>query len=148
MSLLALKEWLGHRRLESTQWHAAVTPDKLTQAYVDARSFERNVAAVQILLDRAAIESGAAGRGEAYKYVHHGHGYCANPYWAQCQHPMAYQRCDFYVAGNSTKAQALEADEHNQELLEQIPMTEAERKALAGDQAALGQLVKGCSRSE
>ena len=67
---------LGHRRLESTQWYAAITPDKLTQAYVDARYFERNVAVVQVLLDRAAIESGAAGRGEAYKYVHLGHG-CA-----------------------------------------------------------------------
>ncbi|WP_348266163.1 SDR family oxidoreductase [Edaphobacter paludis] len=28
MSLFALKEWLGHRRLESTQWYAKVTPDK------------------------------------------------------------------------------------------------------------------------
>jgi hypothetical protein len=145
MSLLALKEWLGHRRLESTQWYAAVTPDKLTQAYVDARYFERNVAVVQVLLDRAAIESGAAGRGEPYKYVHLGHGYCANPYWAQCQHRMACQRCDFYVPGNSTKAQALEANTHNQRLLEQIPMTETERKALTGDQAALEHLVKAGS---
>jgi hypothetical protein len=148
MSLLALKEWLGHRRLESTQWYAAVTPDNLTQAYVDAHYFERNVAVVQVLLDRAAIESGAAGKGEPYKYVHLGHGYCANPYWAQCQHRMACQRCDFYVPGNSTKAQALEANEHNQKLLEQIPMTDTERKALTGDHAALEDLVKGCSLSE
>jgi hypothetical protein len=70
MLLLALKEWLGHRRLESTQWYAAVSSDKLTQAYVDARYFERNVAVVQVLLDCAAIESGAAGKGEPYKYVH------------------------------------------------------------------------------
>lgn len=86
MSLFALKEWLGHRRLESTQWYAKVTPDKLTEAYLDARYFERNVAVVQILLDRAAIESGAAANGETYKYVHLGHGYCGNPYWAQCVH--------------------------------------------------------------
>jgi integrase len=146
MSLLALKEWLGHRRLESTQWYAAITPDKLTQAYVDARYFERNVAVVQVLLDRAAIESGAAGRGEAYKYVHLGHGYCANPYWAQCQHRMACQRCDFYVPGDSARAQALEANAHNQRLLEQIPMTETERKALAGDQAALERLASGATQ--
>jgi hypothetical protein len=81
MSLLALKEWLGHRCLASTQWYATAAPDKLTQAYVDARYFERNVAVVQVLLDRAVIESGAAGRGESYKFVHLGHGYCANPYW-------------------------------------------------------------------
>ncbi len=146
MSLLALKEWLGHRRLESTQWYAAITPDKLTQAYVDARYFERNVAVVQVLLDRTAIESGAAGRGEAYKYVHLGHGYCANPYWAQCQHRMSCQRCDFYVPGDSARAQALEANTHNQRLLEQIPMTETERKALAGDQAALERLASGATQ--
>jgi hypothetical protein len=61
---------------------------------------------------------------------------------------MACQRCDFYVPGNSAKAQALEANAHNQSLLEQIPMTETERKALTGDQAALEHLVKGCSLSE
>ena len=142
MSLLALKEWLGHRCLSSTQWYAKVSPDKLTQAYVDARYFERNVAVVQVLLDRAAIESGAAGKGESYKFVHLGHGYCSNPYWTQCQHRMACQRCDFYVPGDSTRAQALEANTHNQRLLEQIPVTETERKALAGDQAALKQLIE------
>lgn len=148
MSLLALKEWLGHRRLSSTQWYAAVTPDKLTQAYVDARYFERNVAVVQVLLDRAAIESGAAGRGEPYKYVHLGHGYCANPYWAQCQHRMACQRCDFYVLGDSGRAQALEANAHNERLMEQIPMTETEQKALAGDRVALVQLAAGISQGK
>lgn len=141
MSLLALKEWLGHRRLESTQWYAAVTPDKLTQAYVDTRYFERNIAVVQVLLDRYAIESGAAAKGEPHKYVHLGHGYCANPYWAHCPHRMACQRCEFYVPGNSTKTQALEASIHNQRLLEKIPMTETEQKALSGDREALERLA-------
>lgn len=141
MSLFALKEWLGHQRLESTQWYAKVTPDKLTEAYLDARYFERNVAVVQVLLDRAAIENGAAAKGETYKYVHLGHGYCANPYWAQCVHRMACQRCEFYVPGDSAKAQAFEADAHNLKLLEQIPVTETERKALEGDRKALQKLI-------
>jgi hypothetical protein len=141
MSLFALKEWLGHRRLESTQWYAKVMPDKLTEAYLDARYFERNVAVVQVLLDRAAIENGAAAKGETYKYVHLGHGYCANPYWAQCVHRMACQRCEFYVPGSSAKAQALEADAHNLKLLEQIPVTDTERKALEGDRKALKKLI-------
>lgn len=64
MSIFALKEWLGHRRLESTQWYAKVTPDKLTEAYLDARYFERNIAVVQVLLDRAAVENGGASNGE------------------------------------------------------------------------------------
>jgi len=33
-----------------------VTLDKLTEAYLDARHFERNVAVVQVLLDHADIE--------------------------------------------------------------------------------------------
>jgi hypothetical protein len=41
MSLFTLKEWLGHRRLELTQWYAKVTPDKLTETYLDARYLER-----------------------------------------------------------------------------------------------------------
>lgn len=141
MSLFALKEWLGHQRLESTQWYAKVTPDKLTEAYLDARYFERNVAVVQVLVDRAAIENGVAAKGETYKYVHLGHGYCANPYWAQCVHRMACQRCEFYVPGDSAKAQALEADAHNLKLLEEIPVTETERKALEGDHKALQKLI-------
>ena len=140
MSLLALKEWLGHRCLASTQWYATVAPDKLTQAYVDARYFERNVAVVQVLLDRAVIESGAAGKGESYKFVHLGHGYCANPYWAQCQHRMACQRCDFYVPGDSTRAQALgKRIRITSVSSNKSPSPKRERKALAGDQAALMQ---------
>jgi hypothetical protein len=55
------------------------------------------------------------------------------------------QRCDFYVPRDSSKAQALEANAHNQRLLEQIPVTETERKALAGDRSALEELVKVAS---
>jgi len=121
--------------------HITITPDKLTEAYLDARYFERNVAVVQVLLDRAAIESGAAAKGETYKYVHLGHGYCANPYWAQCVHRMACQRCEFYVPGDSAKAHALESAAHNLKLLEQIPVTETERKALEGDRKALQKLI-------
>jgi integrase len=141
LSLFALKEWLGHRRLESMQWYAKVTPDKLTEAYLDARYFERNVAVVQVLLDRAAIEGGAAAKGETYKYIHLGHGYCANPYWAQCVHRMACQRCEFYMPGDSAKVQALEANAHNLKFLEQIPVTETERQALEGDRKALQKLI-------
>ncbi len=44
--------------------------------------------------------------------------------------------------------QALEANTHNQRLLEQIPVTETERKALAGDQAALRLLIEANPASE
>jgi hypothetical protein len=61
---------------------------------------------------------------------------------------MACQRCDFYAPGDSARAPAHGANIHNQRLLEQIPMTETERKALTGDQVALEQLTKGSSLSE
>jgi hypothetical protein len=61
--------------------------------------------------------------------------------WREEAWTSVYHRCDFYVPGDSTRAQALEASTHNQRLLEQIPVTETERKALAGDQLALQQLL-------
>lgn len=128
-------------RIDAVQWYAKVTPDKLTEAYLDARYFERNVAVVQVLPDPAAIEGRAAAKRETYKYIHPGHGYCANPYWAKSVHRMACQRCEFYVPGDSAKAQALEANAHNLKLLEQIPVTETERKALGGDRKALQKLI-------
>jgi hypothetical protein len=87
-----------------------------------------------VLLDRVVIESAAATKGENHKYIHRGHGYCANPYWAQCVHRIACLRCLFYVPDDSAKAQALEADAHNLKLPEQIPVTDTERKAIEGDQ--------------
>jgi hypothetical protein len=130
MSLFALKRMARSSASRIDPWYAKVTPDKLVEAYLDARYFERNVAVVRVLLDRASIESGAAEKGEMYKYVHLGHGYCANPYWLQCVHRMACQRCEFYLPGDSAKAQALEADAHNLKLLEQISVIETERKGL------------------
>jgi hypothetical protein len=55
---------------------------------------------------------------------------------------MACQRCEFYVPGDSAKAQALEADAHNLKLLEEIPVTDTERKALEGDRKALRKLIE------
>jgi hypothetical protein len=50
--------------------------------------------------------------------------------------------------GTRPRPKRSKQNEHNQRLLEQIPMTETERKALTGDQAALEHLVKSCSLSE
>jgi hypothetical protein len=129
------------------QWYAAIMPDRLTQAYVDARYFERNVALVQVLLDRAEIENGRqAGRSIQI---------CPPSASLLCESlPGAVGASnglparDFYLPGKSARAQALEASTHNQRLLEQIPMAETERKALIGDQTALEQLAKGSSLSE
>jgi hypothetical protein len=140
MSLDALKEWLGHGSAESTKWYAALGHTRLAREYLSAEYFERNVAVVNVLLDRDAIVSGAAARGEPYKYVHLGHGYCSNPYWAKCAHRMVCQRCEFYVPLDSARVAALEASEHNLRLLEQIPITESEKRALEADLDTLNRL--------
>lgn len=56
-------------------------------------------------------------------------------------HRMACQRCEFYMPGDSARAQELEANAHNLKLLEQIPVSETERKALEGDHKALQKLI-------
>jgi len=71
-----------------------------------------------VLPDRVAIESGAAAKGENYKYIHLGHDNCENPYWAQCVHRTACQRSKFYLPSDSTEAQALQADARNLKLPE------------------------------
>lgn len=42
-----------------------------------------------------------------------------------------------YLPGDMTRTQMLEVNTHNQRLLEQIPVTETERKAFAGEQLLL-----------
>lgn len=60
MSLFELQAWLGHRSPAATQHYARITPTTLTKAYRDAGYFARNVRAIEVLVDRAAVESGAA----------------------------------------------------------------------------------------
>lgn len=105
MTLFELQAWLGHSSPQSTQHYARITPNTLTKAYRDAGYFARNVRAIEVLVDRDAVQSGAAAGGEPWQYFDLGHGYCTYSFFEQCQHRMARARCDFYVPKDSTRSQ-------------------------------------------
>ena len=53
---------------ECQQYYAKVSPTKLAKKYEKAGYFERNVRTIEVLIDREAIVSGAAARGEPWQY--------------------------------------------------------------------------------
>lgn len=127
LSVLELKEYLGHKHLASTQYYLNVDPTKLASRVAKADYLEQNVATVEVLLDQEAVLSGAAARGEVWKYYDLGHGYCTNTFWAECQHRMACARCPFYRPKTTTKAQLVEGKANLLRLLEYVTLTEDER---------------------
>ncbi len=142
MTLFELQAWLGHRSPEATQHYAKITPNALARAYNDAGYFARNVRAIEVLVDRDAVTSGAAADGEPWQYYDLGHGYCAYTFFEQCPHRMACARCDFYTPKNSSKAQLLEAKNNLQQMLANIPLSDEEQAAVDDGQAALDQLLE------
>jgi hypothetical protein len=142
MTLMELQAWLGHRNPNSTQHYAKITPTTLAKAYTDAGYFARNVRAIEVLIDRDVITSGAAANGTPWKHYDLGHGYCTYDFFAQCPHRMACARCDFYVPKGSTKAQLLESRSNLQRMRTDIPLTDDEIAALDDDASAVDKLLQ------
>lgn len=142
MTLFELQAWLGHRSPESTQHYAKISPNTLTKAYEDAGYFARNVRTIEVLVDRDAVQSGAAAAGEPWQHYDLGHGYCTYTFFEQCPHRMACARCDFYTPKDSSKGQLLEAKDNLQRMLATIPLTDEERAAVDDGQTALDQLLQ------
>lgn len=141
MTLFELQAWLGHRSPETTQHYARITPTTLARAYTDAGYFARNVRTIEVLVDRDAVQNGAAASGEPWQFFDLGHGYCTYSFFEQCPHRMACARCDFYVPKPSTQADLVEAKSNLQRMLAQIPLTDDERAAVEDGQAAVDQLL-------
>ena len=141
MTLFELQAWLGHRSPRSTQFYAKISAQTLTRAYSDAGYFSRNVRAIEVLIDRDAITSGAAASGQPWQHYDLGHGYCAYTFFEQCPHRMACARCDFYTPKDSTAAQLLEAKSNLQKMTAAIPLTDDERAAINDGQAAIDRLL-------
>jgi integrase len=142
MTLFELQAWLGHKSPSSTQHYARITPTTLAKAYHDAGYFARNVRAIEVLVDRDSVTSGEAATGQPWQYVDLGHGYCTYNFFEQCPHRMACARCDFYVPKDSSRAQLLEAKEHLQHMLVNIPLTEDEQAAVDNDVDAVDRLLE------
>lgn len=137
LSLTELQQWLGHKDPKSTQSYARIDPTRLAKKYADSGYLERNMALIEVLLDVEALK---ADKSDAALYYEMGHGLCSNPYWHKCPYRMACVRCEFYVAGE--QAQYVRAKKGVRRMLEQIPLTDEERRAAEGDERALDELLK------
>ncbi len=140
MSLFELQAWLGHGSPASTQHYVAITPTKLAKAYADAGYFERNVRAVEVLIDQDTIKQAAA-EGEPWRFYDLGHGLCSYEFFDQCAHRMACARCDFYRPRESSLVQLLEAKGNILRFLQEIPLTDDEKAVVDGDLAAIDRLT-------
>ena len=141
MSLFELQAWLGHSSSSCTQRYARITPITLIKAYTDAGYFARNVRAIEGLLDRDAIHTGAAGGGNPFGVYDLGHGYCTYSFFEQCPHRMACALCDFYLPKQSSQAQLLEAKTGLQRRLVEIPLTDEQRAAVEHHHNAVDHLL-------
>lgn len=140
MSLFELQAWLGHGSPASTQHYVAITPTKLAKAYADAGYFERNVRAIDVLIDQDTLKQAAAA-GEPWRFYNLGHGLCSYEFFDQCAHRMACARCDFYRPRQSTLVQLLEAKTNILRLLQEIPLTDDEKAVVDGDLVAIDRLT-------
>ena len=140
LTLFELQEWLGHRSPESTRHYTRISPTKLAKSYEDAGYFARNLRAVEVLIDQDAIRSGTAAS-EPWRYYDLGHGYCTYDFFDQCPHRMACARCGFYEPKASAKAQALEGKANLLRLRQEIPLNDAELRAVEEGIAAHVELV-------
>jgi hypothetical protein len=142
MTLFELQAWLGHQSPATTQHYVSTSPTKLAQAYKDAGYFSRNVRAIEVLIDREAITSGAAANGSPWRYYELGHGWCSYEFFDQCPHRMACARCDFYVPKASDRGRWLDTRDGLLKMLQEIPLSDDERATVDGDVQALNRLLE------
>lgn len=139
MTLFELQAWLGHSSPASTQHYVAITPTKLAKAYADAGYFERNMRAIEVLVDQDAVKQAAAG--EPWRFYDLGHGLCAYEFFDQCAHRMACARCDFYRPGESDLVQLVTAKSNILRLKQELPLTDEEQSVVDGDVSAIDRLT-------
>ncbi len=142
MTLFELQAWLGHQSPATTQHYVSTSPTKLAQAYKDAGYFARNIRAIEVLVDRDAINNGTAANGSPWRYYDLGHGWCSYEFFDQCPHRMACARCDFYVPNASERGRWLETRDGLLKMLQEIPLSDEERAAVDGDVQALNRLLE------
>lgn len=142
MSLFELQQWLGHKQPSSTQHYIKITPTKLMNSYAKAGYFERNVRAIEVLIDQDLVRKGLAGK-EPWRFFDLGHGYCTYDFFDQCPHRMACAQCSFYVPKHSTHAQLLEAKSNLLRLRQDIPLSEPELAAVDDGITAYEKLLAG-----
>jgi integrase len=142
LTLFELQAWLGHSNAASTQFYANIMPTKLSRAFDDAGYFERNLRAIDVLIDQSAVRSGLGGK-EPWKYYDLGHGYCTYDFFDQCAHRMACAKCSFYLPKESSSASLLEGKENLLRLRQRIPLLDAEIAAIDDGVQCFDALLRG-----
>jgi integrase len=127
LDIFQIQQYLGHKYLSSTQHYTQVDPTKLAYDVAHANYLEQNLATIEVLLDQDVVMSGAAARGERWKYYDLGHGWCTNPFWASCAHRMACARCPYYCPKESLADQLMEGKANLAHMLEFVKLTEEEK---------------------
>jgi integrase len=140
LSLFELQEWLGHRRPQSTQSYAKISPTKLMKSYNAAGYFERNLRTIEVLVDQEAARKGLASD-TAWKYYDLGPGYCTYDFFDQCPHRMACAKCSFYLPKDATGALLVEGKRNLLRMRQEIPLGESEIAALDDGVSALQSLL-------
>lgn len=140
MSLEELMRWLGHRHLSSTQHYARPSPVKQIESFARAHA---NSYMVEVLVDKGAVQSGAAAQGQPWQYFALGNeDFCSNPFYSKCAHRLACAQCDFYVPSDRQLASILSARGHLERMYAEMPLDEEERLAVQGGAVAMTRLAE------
>ncbi|MBV9385712.1 MAG: site-specific integrase [Chroococcidiopsidaceae cyanobacterium CP_BM_ER_R8_30] len=140
MNAFELARFAGHKGLAQIRHYLAVTPTQLVQSYQKAGVLQKNLRQIQVLIDKDAVESGSAAKGEPWIYYDLGNGWCMNQFWSTCKHRMACGQCSFFRP-KGHKEQWLELKNNILKFLQEVPLDDDEVAALEGDVEALEKLV-------
>lgn len=115
MTLVALRDWLGHRDVGSVQAYLATTPVRLGEEYRRAHRV-----GVNVYIDLDAVQDGA-GDGP-WRFTEVAGGMCSHAPFAACPNNMACRQsgCEHHVPEGSALAKRLRAGERAQRLVEEI----------------------------
>ncbi len=91
-----------------------------------------------MLIDRDAVQGGAAASRADWKFYDQGHGYCTYDFFDQCPHRMACAKCAFYRPKGSTATQLLEGKANLLRLRQEVPLTDEEIAAVEEGLVHLG----------
>jgi hypothetical protein len=131
---------LGHQSIASTESYVRPSPVKQMAAFAKAHA---NSYMVEVLLDHVALQNGAAGRGEPWRYFALGSGdRCSNPFYSRCAHRMACAKCDFYVPSDTQVEKLLEAKGSLERMYMEMPLDDDEKSAVKDRAAAMERLVQ------
>jgi len=143
MTIPELQSWSGHKSTDSLMHYLQATLSKQAKAYQKTDYFKRNLRTFEVLIDREAVISGGAARGEPWKCHKLGDdGYCVYDFFDQCLHKMTCPCCPFYRPNNIVLQKLQENKASLQKMLLEIELTEDERLVVEEGVQAFNELCE------